>query len=322
MVESVEEDQYTEEDGIAFPGGIRLTSNWGLDVLDQTLNSLYKPPCELTGKGVDVYVLDSGVNYNHFGDNAVYPGCDIVDQVNGGSPMLGADCSGHGTHIASIINNDFYGIAPDATILSVRVLPCNGKPGSISMLILGLQCVLDQSKARNRSSVVNMSLQGKKSVQLKNVVHKLLEAGIIVVGAAGNNPSRPADSCTKAPAAIPGIITVSASTKDNKAYKGSNAGLCVDLYAPGVDIQGFGLCDTCSIKVGTGSSQATAFVSGAVALLLEKCPNMSPWEVRSFLLTHMVTAKKLDFSDVPEKFKGITPNLLLHTANVCDAECN
>ena len=320
MVESVEEDQYTEEDGVAFPGGIRLTSNWGLDVLDQTINNLYKPPCELTGKGVDVYVLDTGVNYNHFGDKAVYPGCDIVDQVNGES-MLGDDCTGHGTHVASIVNNDFYGVAPDTTILSVRVIPCNGK-GTISMLMLGLQCVLDQSKARNRSAVVNLSLHGRKSVLLKNVVHKILEAGIPVVGAAGNNPSRPSDSCTKAPGAIPGIITVSASTRDSKAYKGSNAGLCVDLYAPGVEIQGLGLCNTCRMAISTGSSQATAFVSGAVALLLEKCPNMLPWKVRNFLITHMVTADKLDFSDVPVKFKGTTPNLLLHTANVCDAKCN
>lgn len=59
---------YVEEDRVIFGGTIRNTTSWGLDRIDGSNNNLdnrFNLPCSLTGKGVDVYVLDTGVNYDH-----------------------------------------------------------------------------------------------------------------------------------------------------------------------------------------------------------------------------------------------------------------
>ena len=97
-VKNVEEDHYMKAGGV--PG--RIVFTWGLDRLDQSTNqydSMYTPPCNLTGEGSDVYVLDSGLWYSHqqFSGRAVYPGCDPVDTLFG-SNCSGLNCTGHGSH--------------------------------------------------------------------------------------------------------------------------------------------------------------------------------------------------------------------------------
>lgn len=317
---------FVEEDHIVKAGhsNTRLVSTWGLDRLDQPSPSRdyqYTPPCNLTGRGVDVYVLDSGIQYTHrsFGGRAVYPGCDPIDQLEK-TNRSGSDCTGHGTHVAGTIGSDEYGVAPGTTIFSVRVLNCQNV-GTFNTIVLGVECVLKKVKQRKRPAIVNLSLYGAKNFATKRAMDSLLRNGITVVTIAGNNPNRPRDACKVSPASVHGLITVSASTKTDQGYFQTNMGVCVDLYAPGIEIQSTALCDNCR-SMRSGSSMAAPHVAGAIALLMEKCPHITPWRVRHILLSQMVAPNKLDFSNLPKKFIPVTPNLLLQTSSLeCNSTC-
>lgn len=302
----------------------RIVLSWGLDRLDQEdnkYNAVYNPPCGLTGKGVDVYVLDSGIWYTHqeFQGRALSPGCDPIDQIFA-TNKSGLDCTGHGTHVAGTIGGKKYGVASGVTLFSVRVLNCDNT-GTSNSVILGAECVMKNAKKRKRPSIVNMSIYGNKSLIVKRALDTLMRKGITVVSIAGNS-DKPRDSCKVAPGSIQGVITASASTRTDRPYMKSNAGKCVDLYAPGTSIQSASIyCDVCRSSR-QGSSMAAPHVTGAIALLLEKCPTISPWRVRHLLLSQMVLANKLNFSKMPKIFRAITPNLLLHTSSLkCDLQC-
>lgn len=320
----VEEDHYFH--AAASIDRERVAFAWGLDRLDEESNNqdkFYKPPCNLTGEGTDVYVLDSGIWYSHneFEGNAVYPGCDPIDQLTN-SNRSGLDCTGHGTHVAGTIGGKKLGVAPGATVFSVRILDCHNL-GTASSALLGIDCVLKKYQERRRPAIVNLSVYGEKDLTIKRAIDQLMKAGITVVSIAGNNNvGKPSDACKVSPGSIQGVITASASTKDDKSFDGSNAGVCVDLYAPGTEIRSAShSCDNCR-AVKQGSSMAAPHVTGAVALLMQKCPTISPWRVKHLLLSQMVLPNKLDMSSIPNKFRETTPNLLLHTSSLqCDLQC-
>ena len=139
----------------------------------------------------------------------------------------------------------------------------------------------------------------------------------------GNNiNNKPRDSCKFSPASIQGVITVSASTKSDEAYSYSNAGVCVDLFAPGKYISSASSsCEFC-YDTRSGSSMAAPHVSGAIALLLERCPNLPPWKVHYHLLSSMTLLDKLDLRPIPRRLRASTPNLLLHVSNaMCTLDC-
>lgn len=323
-VDTVEEDHYIAAGSSSKE---RVVFTWGLDRLDQVsnkYNSVYTPPCNLTGEGTDVYVLDSGIWYPHneFEGRAVYPGCDPIDKLSG-TNRSGLDCTGHGSHVAGSIVGKNIGVAPGATVFSVRILDCHNL-GTANSIIMGIDCVLKRYKERKRPAVVNLSVYGEKDLTVKRAIDNLMKAGITVVSIAGNNDNdRPRDACKVSPGSIQGVITASASTKQDQTYSGSNVGSCVDLYAPGTDIQSAAhICNHCR-SIRRGSSMAAPHVSGAVALLLQKCPTMSPWRVKNVLLSQMVLANKLGISSIPKKYRSITPNLLLHTSSLqCDLQCH
>ena len=317
--------EFVEEDHYLKAGSTRTTSTWGLDRLDQTSTNYddqFEQPCNLTGRGVDVYVLDSGIHHSHveFGGRVVYPACDPLSMIHGSNESM-IDCTGHGTHVAGIAAGASTGVAPEATLISIRVLSCDNM-GTVTTLIHGIECVLNSVKERQRPSIVNLSLYGDKHRGLKRAVDNLLRSGVTVVSIAGNDLFKSKDACKLNPASIQGVLTVAASTKEDKAFHLSNAGVCVDLYAPGDNIRSSdSKCDTC-YTTRRGTSLAAPYVAGALALLLEKCPSMPPWKVKHVLLSQLVLADKLDYSLIPKKFHTLTPNLLLHTSSLqCDLQC-
>ena len=334
--------EFVEEDAIVRTGSPprRVFYAWGLDRLDQTshhLDFLYHAPCNLTGDGVDVYVMDTGIHFSHnqFEGRAQHPGCDPADTElqalqnfrglglvgNNAENMTGWDCVGHGTHVAGIVGGKDYGVAPGVNVFSVRVLGCN-LTGSWNAIVEGLDCVLEQAQRRKKPAVVNMSLFGEKTRIVKRAIVELLRHNVTVVTIAGNSRRKPRDSCRVTPGSVRGAITVAASTREDHAWPMSNAGLCVDIFAPGENIISSNKdCNEC-VEFKSGTSMAAPHVTGAIALLLEHCPNMPPWKVKLHLEQHMAIKSKLNLSQIPRKLRLTTPNLLLNLHHdLCSVHC-
>lgn len=316
--------EFVEEDHVVSVGDVL---SWGLARVGQAENvaqSSYTPPCNLTGRGVDVYVLDSGIRATHTefaGRVTLLPECDTADLFFG-ERKNGSDCTGHGTHVAGTIGGERSGVAPGVNLFSVRVVNCQNQ-GSWNAVVQGLECAFQHISKRNRTSIINMSLQGDKSRILQRAVKKLLRNGSVVVTIGGNNATRSQDACSVSPASVAGVVTVAGSTVDNKAFNLTNAGRCVDLLAPGKDIvSAASTCDYC-YATRSGSSMAAPHVSGALALLLERCSGGLPfWKVRRHLLSTMVLVDALDMSPISSRLRSQTPNLLLHVGNeMCSLKC-
>ncbi len=221
----------------------------------------------------------------------------------------------HQAHVCGIIagnghesGGEYAGIAPRCNIIGVKVLNHKGN-GNVSDVLAGLQWVIN-NKQRYNIRVVNISVGTTSSdtydenSSLVKGVNAVWDAGIIVVVAAGNNGPRPKSIST--PGISRKVITVGASDDDisvelsgSKAKDYSGRGptnACIkkpDLVAPGSNIvscnvnkprSAFSLfgpkrdCPMYTIKSGT--SMATPIVSGAVALLLSKYPELTTQEVK------------------------------------------
>jgi hypothetical protein len=302
---------------------------WHLDRTDQRylpLDNSYNPFGN--GSGVDIYVLDSGANFNHtdIKDRLIYPGRDMIDEATG-STRNGSDCYGHGTHVAGLAAGKKYGIAPGATIISIRVLDCNNF-GPYVAVLSGIDYALDIIKIRKRKSVVSMSLLSVADESFDSSVKKLIEMGIPVVVAAGNYKM---SACKFSPSRLSDVITVGATKQELDALywftsrpnsPGTNYGSCVDIFAPGQWIRSAGWkCDECESSR-SGTSMATPLVSGMVALLLQKYPSYTPVQIKAKLL-ELSTKNMLNFSALPmdtdEEAKK-TPNRLLYVPRVDERE--
>ncbi|XP_019861678.1 PREDICTED: uncharacterized protein LOC109590199 [Amphimedon queenslandica] len=310
-----------------------IDMSWAVDRVDQVsriLDNQPYTPCEC-GNGVDLYVLDTGIRYDHcefgggakypdynyvFGGRAKYPGYDPIDNYND-TNLEGRDCHGHGTHIASLAVGNVSGLARCATVYSVRVLDCNGR-GPYSVVIDGLNYAASKVRMTRRPSVILMSLGGSFSSSLNQVVTNVVNQGIPVVTSAGNGRG---NACTKSPASNPGAITVGSTLIGDYINFNTNAGPCVDILAPGAFVTAAShTCSTCSCtKVVSGTSVAAALVSGAVALLLEKDPLLSPANISDELKENCLK-NAINYILLDSHYKSNTNNCLLNIkhCNVCE----
>lgn len=246
---------------------------WGVDRIDQRArlfdNSFRQT---LTGSGVSVYVVDTGVSpHNEFGSRLV-AGFSAINDGRGTR-----DCHGHGTHVAGTAAGATLGVAPAARVVPVRVLDCTGSSAGSSVLA-GLDWVAAHG---TRPGVLNMSLGGSASSTLDTAAQRLTTAGFSVVAAAGNSN---ADACGQSPARAAGLITVAASDKTDAKASFSNWGNCVALWAPGTAISSAGYLSASAVVAMNGTSMAAPHASGAVALLLQGSPTMAPAQARQQLL--------------------------------------
>ncbi|MFJ9316467.1 S8 family peptidase [Pimelobacter simplex] len=252
----------------------RPTASWGQDRVDQRdlpLDNGYTYTS--TGSGVDVYVVDTGLQLAHpdFGGRAV-SGTDTVDGDTDAS-----DCNGHGTHVAGTIGGTKHGLAKQARLIGVRVLDCKGS-GATSGVIAGLDWVAANHQA-GRPAVANMSLGGGASSTLDAAVQRVIADGVTMAVAAGNEG---ADACGSSPARVPDALTVAASDRTDARASFSNRGTCVDLFAPGVDITSDWLDG--GTNTISGTSMASPHVAGAAALYLSAHPTATPSAVSSAIL--------------------------------------
>ncbi len=309
-VDYVEEESYVHGDQLP-------DAEWHLDRLDQLgaeLDRSYHPIGD--GTGVDVYILDSGINYDHeeFEYRAKYAGRDPYDEYNIASEFTarlrrGSDCHGHGTHVASLCGGKTYGSAKNVRLFSVRVLGCsNSAPWSV--VIAGMDIVADRVRKTNRPSVVSMSLSGSRNFAMDDAVNKVVQQGIHVVVAAGNGRK---DSCRISPANNGLVITVGGTRQGDGLYLlgvGSNFGACVDVFAPGERVNSADYrCLNCSIAF-SGTSMATPLVSGLVAIQLGRQPMIPPADMRNQIIQDSVK-DIINFAGIPSSFRANTPNRLV-----------
>lgn len=225
---------------------------WHLDRVDQTSAVLDHRPFERGGRGgygVHVYVVDTGIAATH---------SEFTGRLDWGWSAYAGDAwldrQGHGTHVASTLAGTTHGVAPLATIHSIRVFDTGG--ASSGLIASGLDAIL----ARGPVGIVNMSLSGGASPVMDAAVCRLLAAGYQVFIAAGNNSG---DACLYSPARVVQATTVGAIDEGDKISSFSNRGACVDLYTPGRNVRAGVPSGGFAAKNGT--SMATPVAAGLAA---------------------------------------------------------
>lgn len=215
-----------------------------------------------TGAGIKIAILDSGIDCSHpdLADNC-RPGYNFAYDNN---DTFDDGYISHGTHIAGIIgarNNGtgVVGVAPAAELYPVKVLG-GSVMGDLSDILAGMEWSI-----LNGMNVINLSIGAPiDSPSFKDACDRAYQAGIVVVSASGNSGSSTIDF----PAAYDSVIAVSATNPDDTIATFSNYGDKIELAAPGLNINstmrggGYG-----TMK---GTSQATAHVTGAAAVLFSK----------------------------------------------------
>ncbi|MFN8022202.1 MAG: S8 family serine peptidase [Acidimicrobiales bacterium] len=283
----------------------------------------------IAGRGVDVAVIDTGISPVAGLDapGKIVNGPDLSFD-NGDARLRWLDGNGHGTHMAAIIaGNDaahgFSGIAPDARLVNVKV-GANTGAVDVSQVIAALDWIVEHRTQNGLNiRVVNLSF-GTNGVQptlvdpLARAVERAWFAGIVVVVASGNDGRALTGLAT--PATDPYVITVGPAEQVNGTWQvpsfasNGNGLRDPDVVAPGRSIQSLrvpgGRVDTeypsarvgDRLFLGSGSSQAAAVVSGAVALMLQQSPKLTPDQVKELLRS---TADPLPTDSARRQGKGM-----------------
>ena len=303
-------------------------------------STLARQEFDLTGRGVGVAVIDSGITswhddlyipVDHLGDRIVhFKDFTAPEHSNVWTPQLPNDPYGHGTHVAGIISGSGFdsdggrtGIAPGAHLVGLKVLDGNGN-GYISDVIAALDYAVSIKDTYN-IRVINLSVGSAVTESywfdpLTLAAKRAVDAGIVVVASAGNlghnaNGQTQYGGIT-APGNAPWVLTVGASSHQGTVRRSDDViggfssrgptwidfGAKPDLVAPGVGIES--LSDphsTLYADLGdylldgthpmpykpylslTGTSMAAPVVTGAIALMLEANPSLSPNAVKAIL---------------------------------------
>lgn len=267
--------QAVTQDAMAFLDATQSGATWGIDRLDQRalpLSTTYT--YNVTGSGVQAYIIDSGIDINHpdFGGRAQAG----VDYVNDGN----LDCNGHGTHVAGTVGSNTYGVAKGVTLISARVFPCSGG-ASYTTVIAAVDWVTGRKLASPATPMVaNMSLGGGYYAPVNTAVTNSASAGVVYAISAGNDSG--ADACTKSPASTPIALTVASSTSSDARSSFSNIGTCVDIFAPGSSIRSTLPNNTTGVYSGT--SMAAPHVAGVAALVLDATPSATVAQVNAAIV--------------------------------------
>lgn len=279
-----------------------------LDVASPTVGADYLWDGNLTGKGIGIAVLDTGI-YNHPNLNGRIVG--FADLINNRQNTY--DDNGHGTHVAgcaAAAGGKYRGPAPEANVVGVKVLNKTGS-GSLSTVIQGIQwCIYNKENLNIR--ILNLSLGSESNQSYQDdpvcqAVAKAWDAGLLVCVAAGNSGPQP--RTVNSPGISPVILTVGAlndrgtvETGDDRMAEFSSRGPTLDgitkpdVIAPGVNIISLRSPGSFIDKQNrnsrvdqdhtslSGTSMATPICAGMAAQLLQKNPQLTPEELKTLLM--------------------------------------
>ncbi|MEM7478964.1 MAG: S8 family peptidase [Planctomycetota bacterium] len=274
--------------------------------LDWNVNAVNAPEswaAGFTGQGITVAVVDTGVDLDHpdlvrsiFVNPGEIAGNGIDDDQNGfiddvhGFDFVGNDANpddgnGHGTHVAGTIaaaNNGFgaTGIAPDATILPVKVLGDNGS-GSNFSVAAGIRYAADMG-----AEIINLSLGGGYNRAVQSAIDYANSLGSMVIAAAGNEGSGVPSFPAQLASAFSNVLSVGAHDSGNRSAGFSNRvgnSSAVQVDAPGVRVYS-------TLQGGrygslSGTSMATPHVAGVAALALSANSDLSPSALRDLIVS-------------------------------------
>ncbi|GAA2241991.1 type VII secretion-associated serine protease mycosin [Kitasatospora cystarginea] len=229
---------------------------------------------------------------------------DLTGQVLDGYDPSGKGLNAHptaphGTQMAGLIaahghgdGEGAVGLAPGAKILPIyqaRVRGIDAVPEDIKWAV------------DHQARVVNLSLGGAeyRDPKLADAIAYAAEKDVLLVVAAGNEGGPVA-----APANQPGVLAVGAVDKNNTAWDMSNHGPEVMLTAPGVRIVSTGSCNGNQYCIGDGTSDATAYVSAAAALVRAKFPKLTAGQVANRLVKSAYVPSSLQGVKSPDQHYG------------------
>lgn len=232
----------------------------------------------LTGTGVHIYVIDTGVQVDH----PEFLTADGTKSrvISGEWSFDGTantdDCNGHGTAVASLAGGRTIGTAANSTIHAIRAIGCNGQ-AQIADIIGALNHVALNAR---RPAIISMSVGTEKiSPPLQLAVNNTVNNyNISIVVAAGNAGT---DSCINTPSRSVYVTSVGATDINDSLPSFSNKGKCVNVYAPGKNIYCANINST--YKTQSGTSMSCPLVSGIVAQYLEYNKSLTTWDVTDIL---------------------------------------
>lgn len=286
---------YVEQDAAYHAAATQASAPWNLDRIDQRklpLSGTYSYGS--TGAGVRAYVFDTGLQANHpqFGTRAQ----NVYDAFGG----TGADCNGHGTHVAGIIGAVTWGVAKGVGLRGVRVLDCNGS-GTTSGIVAGIDWVRAHAQ---KPAVANLSLGGGFSSALNTAVTNLWNAGVFVSVASGNENQ---NACNVSPASATAVMAVAGTNRDDTRLATGNWGSCIDIYAPGGSIASTWINSGTATL--TGGSMAAPHAAGVAALYKATFGDAASNTIDTWIKTNATAG-------VVKNVPAGTPNRLLYKASL------
>ena len=230
------------------------------------------------GASIIVSVIDSGIDTTHPEVSGVVS--EAFDPIGGE-----ARPDAHGTAMTGAIaaHGQLTGLAPQAHVVSVRAFAGAGQQppakagteGTTFHILRGLDWSYEK-----QARIVNMSFAGPKDPALSRMMAAARMKKMILFAAAGNAGP---NSAPLYPAADPNVIAVTATDAQNQPYQNANRGSYISVAAPGVDV--LVAAPNGGYSFTTGTSVATAHVSGLAALLLQRQPALDQEDIRKLLVS-------------------------------------